>query len=196
MKRFLFFLFLLVASCSNAAVLVLSFTPYNCSTAGYDTSVHFRSGDRIIFVNHTTGPFSASFFCAVNGVTVDTVSAAPGDTLMDRLLSPTDTLITIHVWTMPGMCYGQRFHLELTTDAGMANEIPLWNIRGRFVSFSEMDTEAEMVISDIQGRPLAVALIPARKCSVFRIPSFAAGIVLISIRTRWRSCSYLIATED
>ena len=114
---------------------------------------------------------------------VDTVQSVQGDTIWDVYAGISDTLFSIHVWAMPGMCYGQRFHLQRPVGVDVPCEGPLFHIHDHLLSFVSLDAEAEVRIFDLHGCLLAGFHVFPPDDEIIQIPDRISGLVVVLIST-------------
>jgi hypothetical protein len=167
----------------KATDITVDFTPYNCATNAYDTVVQFVNNDRLIIINRSPGAFPVQYIRSRNGIYLDTISSVYGDTLWSTLIGAGDTVISIHVLSMPGMCYGQRFHMQLTTLIPQVEEPIIFHITDRKLVIENGLNKLNLSIYDFSGRPLWLTRLSCAEKTVIDLKQLRAGWCIIVLQS-------------
>ncbi len=168
---------------ASAADIVVDFTPYNCLSTAYDTVVNHAPNDQLIIINRAPGPGVVQYIRTLNGMVFDTVFSGYGDTLWNAPIMNTDTLLSIHVLAMPGMCYGQRFHLQTSTGF-LLNEQPVsWSVQFGTLFVGPIDSPGFLRIFDITGKLVFKSTLPPGVISSHVLPNRSGGYLLVVLDT-------------
>lgn len=164
---------------ANATEIVVDFTPYNCLSTAYDTVVNHVPNDQLIIINRAPGPGTVQYIRTLNGMVFDTVFSAYGDTLWNAPIMNTDTLLSIHVLAMPGMCYGQRFHLQPSTGFLLNEQPVLWSVQFGTLSVGPISSPGFLRIFDLTGKLIFKSSLPPGVISSHEFPNRSAGCFLV-----------------
>ncbi len=109
-STYLLALFIVIFGFGQSQSLNIYYVAYNCILPNYDTTLNVSGGDTLNFISTVNG--TTNLFYSVNGRIIDTVSVSQGELIKQHIVSINDKTIRIQVWTMPGGCYGTKYHLE------------------------------------------------------------------------------------
>jgi len=168
---------------ASAADIVVDFTPYNCLSTTYDTVVNHAPNDQMIIINRAPGPGAVQYIRTLNGMVFDTVFSGYGDTLWNAPIMNTDTLLSIHVLAMPGMCYGQRFHLQTSTGLLLNEQQVSWNVQFGTLFVGPIDSPGFLRIFDITGKLVFKSSLPPGVISSHVLPNRSGGYLLVVLDT-------------
>lgn len=179
----------------QASDIIVDFTPYNCLTFGYDTTVQFVPNDRLVIINRTPSPSPVQFFRERNGIVVDTITSSYGDTMWSTVIGAVDTLISIKVWAMPGMCYGQRYHLQTITQVSQLEQPDFFQLFNRNLIIGRTETMGRLCVYDLSGRRVLLSIIKTSEKTIVDLQHLNAGWVVIVLdndgKTVRRKCLLL-----
>lgn len=164
---------------ASATEIVVDFTPYNCLNNAYDTVVNHAPNDQLIIINRASGPGAVQYIRTLNGMVLDTVFSAYGDTLWSAPILNADTLLSIHVLAMPGMCYGQRFHLQPSTGFSLNDQPVLWSVQFGNISVGPISSSGLLRIFDLTGKLIFKSTLPPGVISSLELPNHSVGCVLV-----------------
>ncbi len=99
-----------IATVTNAEVININFHANYCYNDNYDTIIPVNVGDTLNFYNKVPG--TVNLFVYINGIIEDTLSVGQNKLILQHVVTSGDTLIRISLWTYPGTCYGNIFHLN------------------------------------------------------------------------------------
>jgi hypothetical protein len=168
------------SSFSASADIVVDFTPYNCSSPSYDTTVQIQVNERLVIINRAPGPGSIQYIRELNGLMLDTVSGSYGDTLWNELVSNTDTLVSIRVLAMPGMCYGQRYHIqEPSGDSEITDPFHGIIIYGHTLIIDGADRATGMAIFDLSGKKVFSLEMQSHSYAGHELPRNMHGVFML-----------------
>ncbi|MGR6087685.1 MAG: hypothetical protein ACU4F9_05900 [Arcticibacter sp.] len=164
---------------SRASDIVVDFTPYNCLTVGYDTVVQYVPNDNLVIINRSPSAFPVQYFRERNGVVVDTVVSSYGDTLWSTIIGVGDTLIAIRVLTMPGMCYGQRYHLQTSTQISQIEPLHFIQLLNRHLIIGRIELLGHLSVYDLSGQSMLSNTIQPAEKTIIDLQQLKAGWVVI-----------------
>lgn len=180
---------LFICKVSRASDIVVDFTPYNCLTIGYDTVVQYVPNDKLVIINRSPSAFPVQYFRERNGVVVDTVVSSYGDTLWSTIIGVGDTLIAIRVLTMPGMCYGQRYHLQNNTQISQVEPLEFIQLLNRHLIIGRIDLLGHLSVYDLSGQIMFSNTIKPAEKTIIDLQQLKTGwmvVVLVHNRETFR----------
>jgi hypothetical protein len=151
-NSFLTVVFVIQVCFSYAQSSSVNFTAYNCSLTSFDTTLIVTSADTLNFVSFADG--TTNLFYSVNNQVIDTISVSTGNVIQQHIVSPGDTVIQFLVWTNPGSCYGQRFHLIQPANVyeKVRNEIKLFYNEQNHELIVQNENFDELIIYAMNGK--------------------------------------------
>jgi len=179
--RYCYTLLVLLIFCKEAKAtdIVVDFTPYNCLTSGYDTVVQYLPNDRIVIINRAPSPFPVQYFRERNGIVVDTITSTYGDTLWSTIIGVGDTLISVRVWTMPGMCYGQRYHLQTSTQISQVEQLDFIQLLNGHLMIGRIERIGQLFVYDFSGKRMLYKTIHPAEKTMVDLQNLNTGRVII-----------------
>lgn len=174
-----------IISVAHAEVININFYAYNCHTDNYDTIIPVNVGDTLNFFS--TVPGMVNLFVYINGIIEDTLSVDQNKLILQHVVTPGDTLIKILLWTYPGTCYGNIFHLNnMLNIPEKENESQI--IMDKYLNCLIIHNTlfSEMYFYDLQGRLLIRKKLLENSTIKLNMSHINRGIYIVLFKSKKR----------